>query len=439
MVELQLLNQILKKHDLSIVRKNGIPKDYFIQYIEEFEFIDNHCQKYGDVPDVATFLAKFPDFEIIEVNETDKYLITTLQEQYTYSKMVPYVKKIAELCQTDSNDAVDYARTELEVIKKLSNITKPGIDIIQSYQYCADEYKRRIEQKGLLGISSGLTSIDEATHGWVYPDVIGIVGRLNEGKSWLLFWFLINAWTQGKSILLYSGEMDVLMLQMRLAALHGHFSNMGIMGGKEDLANGKTFQDFFTYARELTNNKTPFIVLTPKDLKDSKLTIPELINAIELHNPDIIGIDQISLMEDYRATRGQQPRIGFTHITEDLFSISEKYQIPVILAAQAGRDAARESKKDGAKPPDVEQVSESDGIAQNLSRMLTIKQDGDRLLVCLRKNRYGMKNQEWKLKWNIDTGDIGFIDSPQVVNSKGESIKQPYTGAEMSMSGEELF
>lgn len=437
MVELQCLNRILKDHNLDLVRKNGIPTDYFIEYNEEFIFINNHYEEYATVPDTPTFLKKFPEFEIIEVNESDKYLLKTLQEAYIYTKMVPYVKKIAELCQQDSNEAVDFARTELDAIKQLSRITKPGTDLIQSYQYCADEYKRRIEAKGLLGISTGLASIDQATHGWVYPDVIGIVGRLNEGKSWLLFWFLINAWQQGKSVLLYSGEMDNLMLQMRFGALHGHFSNLGLMSGREDLSNGKTFQDFFTYARDITNNKTPFIVLTPKDLKDSKLTIPELINAIELHKPDIVGIDQISLMEDYRATRGQQTRIGFTHITEDLFSISEKYEIPIILAAQAGREAAKESKKDGAKAPDVEQVSESDGIAQNLSRMLTLKQDGeDRLLVCLRKNRYGLKNQEWKLRWNIDVGDIGFIDPPQVINSKGEKLN---VGADMSMSGEELF
>lgn len=430
MVELQIISSILKNKSLNIIRKNNIPTDYFIQYKAEFDFIDGHYSKYSVIPDVTTFLVKFPDFEIVEVNETDRYLIETLQEQYTYSKMVPYVKMIAELCQTDANSAATYARTQLDEIRKLSNILKPGSDIIQTFSFCADEYKRRMETKGLLGISSGLKDIDDATHGWVYPDVVGIVGRLNEGKSWLLFFFLINAWLQRKRILLYSGEMNKLMLQMRFAALHGHFSNMAIMGGKEDLLNSKTFADFFKYAKELTGNNTPFIVLTPSDLKTQKLTMTELNNAIEIHNPDLIGIDQMSLMEDCRATKGQQNRVGLIHLSEDLYACSEKYKIPIIVAAQASREASKESKKDGGKAPEVDQIGESDGIAQNLTRVLTLKQMDNRLLLALKKNRYGLKNQEWKLRWNVDVGDIGFVPHDDPVRTAHGEVK---------MSGEEFF
>ena len=382
------------------------------------------------VPDKTTFVSKFNDFEFVEVTESEKYMVETLQEQYTYSKLVPCVKKIAELCTQDANSAVLYAQKEMENIRKVSSIIKPGTDIIQSFSFCAEEYKRRVETKGLLGISSGIKEIDEATHGWIAPDVIDILGRLNEGKSWLLFLFLINAWTQGIPVLLYSGEMECLFLQMRLAALHGHFSNLGLMSGKEDLKNGKSFAEFFSYARDISDNKTPFIVLTPKDLRNRKLTISELRNSIETHHPGIIGIDQMSLMEDERAGKGDPKRISYTNLSEDLYSLSEQYMLPILVAVQANRGAV--DKKNTDKAPDTEDVYESDGVAQNATRLLALKQDGDRLILALRKNRYGLRGQEWRLKWDVDTGDIGFLSTDQFQPVASSSPPR-------NLKGEDLF
>jgi replicative DNA helicase len=409
---LTILNKILSSKDLSFVHKNSIPAEYFIQYKTEFDFIQEHFCKYNCVPDKTTFVAKFNDFEFVEVTESEQYMLETLQEQYTYSKLVPCVKKIAELVLEDANKAVTYARTELENIRKISTLVKPGVDIVQSFSVCADEYKRRIETKGLLGISSGIKEIDEATHGWIYPDVIDVLGRLNEGKSWLVFLFLINAWAKGVPVGLYSGEMERLFLQMRMAALHGHFSNLGLMSGNSDLKNGKSFADFFKYAADITGNKTPFIVLTPKDLRSKKATVSELRNAIETYGLKLLGVDQISLMEDERYSKGDQKRIGLTNISEDLYNLSADYQIPIIVAVQASRQAV-EGKEKKDKAPEMEDISESDGIGQNATRTLALKQVDDRLILALRKNRYGLRGQEWRLKWDVDTGDIGFLAADQ--------------------------
>ena len=425
-----LINKILSDKDFGVIRRNNIPADYFIQFRSEFDFLDEHFRKYGVIPDKTTFISKFNEFELVEVTEAEKYMVETLQEQYTYSKLVPCVKKIAELCTSDANAAVLYAQKEMESIRKVSSINKPGTDIIQSFSFCAEEYRRRVESKGLLGISSGIKEIDDATHGWIAPDVVNILGRLNEGKSWLLFLFLINAWAQGVPVLMYSGEMECLFLQMRMAALHGHFSNLGLMSGREDLKNGKTFADFFRYAGEISGNKTPFIVLTPSDLKSRKLTISELRNAIETHGPKLVGIDQISLMADERAGKGDPKRVSYTNLSEDLYGVSEQYMIPILAAVQANRGAI--DKKHSDKAPDIEDVYESDGVAQNATRLLALKQDGDRLILALRKNRYGLRGQEWRLKWDVDTGDIGFLSSDQF-----QPVASP--AASQKLAGEDLF
>jgi replicative DNA helicase len=59
------------------------------------------------VPDKATFLSKF-DMELVDVTESDKYLIDTLKEEYLYYKSVPIIQQAAELLKTDSNLAAEY-------------------------------------------------------------------------------------------------------------------------------------------------------------------------------------------------------------------------------------------------------------------------------------------------------------------------------------------
>ena len=49
MVQLQLLNKILATKDTSILTDNGITKEYFTEYPDEYDFIINHIQEYKQV------------------------------------------------------------------------------------------------------------------------------------------------------------------------------------------------------------------------------------------------------------------------------------------------------------------------------------------------------------------------------------------------------
>ena len=97
MVVLQILNKVLKTSDISIINDNNLTQDMFFEYEDEFGFIMHHFQKYGKVPDKETFLKQFQDFNLIEVEESDRYLLDTLNEEYIYSKAVPIIQQAAEL------------------------------------------------------------------------------------------------------------------------------------------------------------------------------------------------------------------------------------------------------------------------------------------------------------------------------------------------------
>ena len=84
MVELQVLSKVLNDKSVSILELNSITPDYFITYPDEYQFIMEHYQRYGNVPDKETFIHKFPDFSIVSVSETDEYLIIpSMKSTYT--------------------------------------------------------------------------------------------------------------------------------------------------------------------------------------------------------------------------------------------------------------------------------------------------------------------------------------------------------------------
>ena len=97
MIALQILSKILATSDNSIVEDNLLTEEYFVGYENEYNFIQEHLKEYGNVPDKATFLAKFPDIELVEVTESDRYLVDTVREEYLYYKSVPVIQKAADL------------------------------------------------------------------------------------------------------------------------------------------------------------------------------------------------------------------------------------------------------------------------------------------------------------------------------------------------------
>ena len=110
MIQLQVLSYILQTQSMDIVENNYLSDEYFWEYQDEIKFIYDHVRDYGNVPDKATFLAKFSDIDLVEVNETERYLVDTIREEYLYQKSVPVIEHMADLLKTDSN-AVPYKIT----------------------------------------------------------------------------------------------------------------------------------------------------------------------------------------------------------------------------------------------------------------------------------------------------------------------------------------
>lgn len=409
MIEQSLICKLLEAQDLEILHTNGITAEMFLTCKDEVLFIINHYGRYKQIPDKMTFLSNFKDFQILSVDESVDYLVYKLREAYVYTKIVPIIQTASDKVRNDSIEAIEYIKAELESLNKAvpTGVNKDGYDIISNARDRLTEYKKRCETKGMIGIPTGIPQLDEITNGWLWgEELVVITGRTNVGKSWIGEYFPTIAWNIGYKILFYSGEMSREMVGFRFDTLNKHFSNMGLLNGAGTLGNkpdtdGGTYvgADYENYISQLSQ-KSGFIVVTPDDFGGRKPNSDDLKALAVKHNADMIVVDQLSLMSDKR--KADTPRIAYTNITEDLFLMSKEIKKPIILLAQANREAVKNKKK--GESPELHDLAESDGVGQNATRVLALSVIDGTLKISIKKNRYGINNKEVLMIWDINTG-----------------------------------
>ena len=185
MISMMILNKVLQTKDIGLIQNNMLTKEYFIGYEDEFDFITEHYQQYGNVPDKASFLDKFKNFEPIEVTEADRYLVDTIREEYLYWKTVPVIQQAAELLKTDSNTAAEYLISQMHDLQPSYSLE--GVDIIKGAAQRLKILDDKLNSKDPWYITTGFEELDDILHGWAKgEELVVFFARTGQGKSWVL-------------------------------------------------------------------------------------------------------------------------------------------------------------------------------------------------------------------------------------------------------------
>ena len=402
MVQLQILSKILNTKDITILEDNMLTKDYFVGYEEEYEFITQHKKEYGDIPDKATFLAKFPDIDLVEVTESDRYLVDTIREEYLYYKSVPVVQKVAELLKTDANAAAEYMIQSLKELQPQYRLG--GIDIIADADERYNQFIERKEHQDDWFFTCGFEELDELIHGIQREEELFVIfARTNQGKSWVLEKMCTHIWQLGYNVGYISPEMGASSIGYRFDTLYKNFSNKGLMWGKDDIDEDE-YKDYLTTLKTTDNS---FIVATPNDFS-RKITVTKLKNWITQYKLNLVAVDGITYMTDERYRRGDSKTTSLTNISEDLMSLSMEMKVPILIVVQANRGGVSQDDSDGT--PELETIRDSDGIAHNASKVISIKQTKDGILkIEVKKQRFGSVGGKLNYQWDINTGNFTWV------------------------------
>ena len=420
MVSLQILNKIISTKDISIITDNNLTIDYFLEYEDEYSFIKEHFDNYKNVPDTETFINKFPDFELLEVNESDRYLVDAIREEYLYSKSVPVIKKAAELLKSDSNEASRYLQSEL--VNLTPNYITPYVDIIHSNSR-VEMFEDKSNNKDRWFIPTGFEELDDIIYGWQCgEEFVVIFARTGIGKSWVLVKTVQHAWEIGKNVGYVSPEMSADKIGYRFDTLNNHFSNMALVRGDKSKVS---IDEYRQYNEKLAEHNNRILVSTPMDF-NKQVTVGKLRTFVQANNLDMLAIDGITYMTDERYKRGDNKTTSLTNISEDLMELSCELKIPILVVVQSNRGG---TEKD---TPDLEDIRDSDGIAHNATKVISLNQKEEALVMKIKKNRDGKVGDKLTYLWDIDLGEFtwmpGDFDSATIERKeqKREEDKKEY-------------
>lgn len=396
MVGLQIINKILKTKDIDLIVANDLTEGHFIGCEEYYNFLMNHYKRYGNVPDVATFLDNFEDFEPLDVTESDDYLIDKIQEEYTYTKFVPIIKEAANLLLVNSTDAYDFLRNSLMTLAPQTAAC--GVDIIANARDRYEAYVTKRDSETPWMFSTGFPELDEHIGGLAKgEEFVVIVARTNQGKSWILEKIAQHIWKLGANVGYISPEMSCDNVGYRFDTLYEHFSNSALFRGR----NVENYEEYINDLATQTQHK--FIVATPIDF-NRKITVSKMRSFCLQHKLDLLCVDGIKYISDERYRKGDNVTTSLTNISEDIMGLSLELGIPIMVVVQANRTGAGLD----AGTPELESIRDSDGISHNATKVISIRQKDNKLYMTIKKNRNGPVDVDVNYDWNIDTGDFTY-------------------------------
>ena len=424
MIELQVINKLLSSKDLDFLVNNRITINDFYKHKAEVQFILDHFEKYGVIPDKTTFIQKFPDFQFIEVNESDDYLRDTLLEESTFQKVVPIWDKASKMIETDTYEGLKYLLNSIESL----NLKKTeSIDLITRAEERYHSYLEKKAYKAKMVTYSGFKELDKVIEGFSNDGELAVFfARLNNGKSWVVTKIAVAAWQQGRRVGFYSGEMSKDKVGYRIDSIIKGFSNRALLKGYD-------VEGYKEYIEEMKESKNPIQIITPEEL-DGYLTISKLENFIKEYKLEFMVIDQLSFIEDEKATSNTQERIKYSHITKGLKRLSEKYKCPIILAAQANRLGVKGADEKGV--PEMEHIAESDAVGQDATLAVSMRIKDNQLEMQIKKYRDGIVGSKFVYAWDLDHGKFTYLPDD---TSKEEDAKQVEAIREEFDKGEDIF
>jgi replicative DNA helicase len=93
---------------------------------------------------------------------------------------------------------------------------------------------------------------------------------------------------------------------------------------------------------------------------------------LEIYRPDLLVIDQLTLLRDTPAAVDPSPRLQYKHMVETLKVMAQDFEIPIILAAQVNRTGANRQGR-----PTMQDLKESGSIEESSDIVLILHREDD--------------------------------------------------------------
>ena len=443
--EQALLGSILVNNDIIDEIANLVNSNIFYDpaHIKIYEVIENLNNK-GMIANPITLKNFFEkDNMLNEVGGTE-YLVKltrfsgSVKQAIDYAKIIHEMYLRRELVQISdklSNDTLNANAQEQNAENIIESAEKSLFDLAErgSFTQSFLKFNQALDQtiematlamkndRGIVGVPTGLTDVDEKLGGLHKSDLIILAGRPSMGKTALATNIAYNAAQhvlkrqEKSSIAFFSLEMSSEQLSTRILSEQARIKS-------DDIRRGKvTEEEINRYIETSRNiyNLPLFIDETPA------ITIATLSNRARrikrLFGLDLIVVDYIQLMRS--SSNKNEGRVQeISEITQGLKALAKELSVPVLALSQLSR--AVEQRDD--KQPQLADLRESGSI----------EQDADVVMFVFREAYYlerkqpklgSIEHAEWQSKMNDVNGLADIILGKQRHGPTG-TVKVEFEG-----------
>lgn len=418
-IEMQVISYILTSDNKEAVDTLlGYDASYYSVFKPQILFIHKHINQNGKVPDRFTFQVQFPDFIIVQVNETLEWLKRELVENKKHIMLLETFNKLKDLGEGDTSDAWNFIEQQCDRIHELEG-TKP-LDLVHD----ADIRSQQIlDFSNQPRIPTGFDEIDKAMYGGLstVEELLLLVARTNSGKSWICTKMMETAQSRGFNVAYYSPEMQASFLGTRFDTWRGHFANSQIFRGQYS-------DEYKKHLQALKTQTASAFVIEDKDAPDNLVTVPFLRKFVKDNNIKELIIDGLAYMGDARAKPHDSDYTKYKNVCEDLFKLSKECGCAVIVVVQANR-ATKDTKDEKGEPfPTIYNIEGSDHPARIATQIFAVRQIFEKHILDLRleKSRTAQNQKPlFSYTWDINTGGLNYAPSAEDLPTISTPVVNP--------------
>ena len=401
--ESKLISKALSSRDLAPLFSRNVNEAWFVDPDNKkmWNLIRDHFFKYAECPSLEVINSNFPNYKLIDVQDSTDYLIDSMLTQRRKASTVGMISQAIESIEKfeDHEGALVKLQSGLIRLEEDGLSSTSDIDITDDPMRRWEDYEYRKQNPGLLGIPTGFNTMDKATSGLQKGQLIVIVAPPKTGKSTLALQIAQNVHMHGAVPMFQSFEMSNTEQVSRYDAMRARVSHQRMMTGT------LTPEEESRYKTKLKNMGD----MTHKFwLVDSAAgsTVTGIACKIQVHHPNVVFIDGTYLMIDEQTGEANTPQ-ALTNITRSLKRLAQKFQIPIVISTQVLNWKMRKGQVT------ADSIGYSSSFHQDADVIFGLQKqdenvDDTRLLKVLASRNSGLTQVD--MLWDWDTGQFRELD-----------------------------
>jgi len=372
-LELQLISNIIAEGDMNEIRKRRVTPELFCteEAFTVFEWIwdqYHHPSHRGEVPSKSRLLRAFPEFDYCPATDSIGALISELKQ----NKVRIDMREISSDMEEYLDDGTDPLLVLEAFMPKLRDLSATGVEsqgllMANAADVLLQEYRTVKAAGGITGVPYPWAPMNKATGGMHEEEFIVLYGRPGNMKTWCALAIAAYAYKYAnKRVLVYSKEMSQTQLARRTASILAEVDYAHLMEGrltdeaferfKDTLENLKSDEE----ANQRGSQRRAITFENDQNLKQGS-TVDGIAVLCERFDPDLVIVDGAYHLRDSRTKSKTVDWKNIAHVAQDLKTLAQSLQIPLIATAQANRAAA------AGRGNDVTEIANTDSFGQEAS------------------------------------------------------------------------